>query len=379
MMTFLKYSVFLTALLLVSACITQFVPETDEIQEIVVVEGLITDQYEVYTIKLSKSMPLGERTKRNPMKGCVVQISDDRELVHQLTETSPGTYSTDKETFRGEIGRKYKLRIYTNNATQNHFTYESLPMEMKPVPEIDSVYYEKVMIEERFPLPLSDQGCQIYLNTSDPEGNCRFYRWDYSETWEIRIPFSVPVNNRCWITNNSSVINIKNVSGLSDNRVDKYPLKFISDETDRLKFKYSMMINQYSLNEDEFIYWEKLQNVTEEIGSLYDITPSSIPGNIYCMEDPGEKALGFFSVSAKVSKRLFIKDIFYGIVNPYSGCISDTLFTYPPVPNQDILVWVLERSYPPSAPMTVVTYNKGCADCTVRGSIIKPEFWDLDK
>ena len=368
-------------LLPLAGCITKFIPETDETQELIVVEGLVTDQEGVNTIKLSKSQPLGKRAVALPLKGCTVFINDDKGNNNQLHETVSGTYTTVEGQFRGQVGRKYTLIIHTNNATKNHFTYQSFPMEMKPVPPIDSVYYERILLSEPKSLVSKQEACQIYLNTHDPQGRCKFFRWDYSETWEIRLPFSIPVNKRCWVSNNSSVINIKNTSGLAESRINRYPLKFITGETDRLREKYSMMINQYSLNEDEYIYWEKLQLISEDIGSLYDITPASIPGNVFCLEDPGEKVLGYFSVSARSSKRIFVNENFYGIVNPYSQCISDTLDTRNPalIPGLNISVWILEQSSPPEPPFTVVTIQKSCADCTTRGTTVKPDFWDEAK
>jgi hypothetical protein len=43
--------------------------------------------------------------------------------------------------------------------------------------------------------------------------------------------------------------------------------------------------------------------------------PSSIPSNISCIDDPNEKVLGYFSVSARSSKKIFIKDIFSGLID----------------------------------------------------------------
>jgi hypothetical protein len=374
-----RYIVIILFLLLIEGCITEFIPETEETQELIVVEGLITDQDQVNTIKISKSMPLGQKSTRQPLKGCTVRISDDKGNNYLLMETTPGVYSTDPQRFRGVVGRKYTLNINSNNARPDHHTYMSYPVEMTPVPPVDSLFYEKVVITEQTQYFPRQEGAQIYLNTHDASDECKFYRWNYTETWEIRLPFSVPVNNTCWVTNNSSVINIKGTSSLSENRINKYPLKFISNETDRLKFKYSLLVNQYSLSEGEFGYWEKLQNVSEDIGSLYDIIPATIPGNIYCVEDPAEKVLGYFSVSAKSSKRIFIKDNFRGLANPYSSCIADTIFGNGTIPGLNINVWVLEQTYPPDPPARAITYVRGCADCTVRGSITKPDFWDESK
>ena len=367
-------------ILIISGCITQFVPETDENTDLLVVEGLITDQPEAYTIKLSRSMPLGKKSILRALKGCTVNIRDNEGHIYEARESSTsGTYLTDPGSFRGVVGRVYTLSVNTNNSTITHYSYESLPMELKAVPQIDSLFFEKVTIQEKTEFSGPKEGCQVYLNTHDPKGTCKYYRWDYNETWEFRIPFSVPVNNTCWISKDAVVINIKNTNLMSEDIINRFPLNFISNETDRLKVKYSILVSQYSLNEDEFNYWNKLENVIENVGTLYDIIPASVIGNISCIEDPSEKVLGYFSVSAKASKRMFIKEYFSGIVNSYSTCIEDTIFNNNPIPGLNVSIWILEQSYPPEPPLKVITYQKGCADCTVRGSLNKPEFWDDDK
>ena len=57
-------------LLLMDSCIVQFIPETTGDQELLVVKGLITDQPGINTIKLSKSLPLGEIKETKPLKDC---------------------------------------------------------------------------------------------------------------------------------------------------------------------------------------------------------------------------------------------------------------------------------------------------------------------
>jgi hypothetical protein len=363
-------------LLLINSCIVQFVPETEEDKELLVVEGLITDQPGPNTIKLSKSLPLGKKNVAKPFKGCLISISDDLGTYYNLTETVAGTYVTDPANFQGTVGRTYTLHISTNTSF-NNLNYESLPVEMKPVPSIDSVYYEKKIIRDKDGIWPAVEGCQIYLNTHDPSNICKFYRWEYSETWEFRLPYSV-TNRICWLSANSDRINVKNTSILEEDRINRYPLSFISNQTDRLKVKYSILVNQYSLNEDEFLYWEKLQTISEDVGGLYDITPAAIPSNIWCNEDPNEKVLGYFSVSARSSKRIFIKDLFMGIINLYSECVSDTIFGRAPIPGVDVNVWILESYMDESPPYRLITDTKGCADCTVRGTNIEPPFWKDD-
>jgi len=367
-----SYIILSIIFLITGSCITQFLPETDEDPNLLVVEGIITDQPEAYTVKLSRSMPLGKLAVVKPLKGCTVSIRDDQGNMFILSESAPGTYITDKSTFQGVVGRKYTLHVNTNNSTANHYSYESMPMEMRAVPQIDSLYYEKVVIKEKTEFSGPQEGCQVYLNTYDSQGLCKFYRWDYSETWKFILPYYVP-NQTCWITNNSDVINIKNTSVLSEDRITRFPLKFISNETDRLDVRYSILVSQYSVSEDEFTYWEKLRNISEEIGGLYDIIPSSIPGNIYCIEDPSEQVLGYFSVSAKTSKRIYIDETFRGLVNLYRECPSDTVNYSAAIPGLNSSVWVIIDE--PYEGYKVLTTNKGCADCTVRGTTTRPDFW----
>jgi hypothetical protein len=165
--------------------------------------------------------------------------------------------------------------------------------------------------------------------------------------------------------------------------IKRHPVTYISNVTDRLKTRYSILVNQYSLNEDEYNYWARLQKLTEQVGGLYDLVPASIPGNIMCIENPGEKVLGYFSVSAISSKRIFIEDKFEGIIDPYARCATDTLIGGPDyIEGLGISVWTLFDT--PARPFVsprirIFTETRGCADCTLRGTTQKPVFWTDDK
>jgi hypothetical protein len=372
------------------SCIVPYIPQPPENDELLVVEGLISDQHEANTIKLSKSFPIW--TTQNPvhLTGCKVWITDDLGHLDNLKETTLGTYITDSSKFQGMTGRKYTLHIRTNPANGN-LNYESFPMELKSVPGIDSVYYEKKAYTSH---PIFIEGCQIYLDTHDPLNNNHFYRWTYSETWEIRLPFDVE-NKVCWGTEHSYGIFLENTSLLAEDRVIGYPLKKITNPVDRLGIKYSIMVKQYSLNEEEYIYWETLKTALEQAGGLYDIIPPIIPNNIFCVENPNEKTLGYFSVSAISSRRLFINDKFNGYDE---SCNSNIKFGLPKfdwnyssptygkdtsIVGLDATVWVAEDHTNEIPPYRILVHTRWCSDCTKKGIFgdyrnIKPSFWDED-
>ena len=224
---------------------------------------------------------------------------------------------------------------------------------------------------------------RYHVSTHDPANQCNFYRWDFTETWEFRLPYTYEtIKNRiCWKTAESKNIFVKNTSSLKEDRVVKFPLNFITTETDRLTVKYSLLLRQYSLNQDEYNYWDKLQRLNEATGGLYDIVPMSIEGNIHCVNYPDEKVLGFFRVSSVSSKRLFIKNTLSGFPDFYMYCPVDTVSINQRIPNLNVSVFIIDF-LPGDSPFSgsyVLTDRRECADCTVKGSNVMPPFWNATK
>src|SRR5664279_3888002 len=355
-MTAKQIIIFLLILLILPGCIAKFIPAVNENKEVLVVQGLITDQPETDTIKLSKSIPFGRLSDASPVTGSIVTISDDQGNRYSLLETKTGIYITDASSFRGVPGRFYTLHVSTRGDI--NLNYESSPVEMMAVPAIDSLYYDKVVVEQPFESFKGIDACQIYLDTHDPSNNCKYYRWDFSETWEVRLLFEVP-NQICWISDNSHYINIKRTAAFDEARITRLPINYITNVTDRLRTKYSILVNQYSINEDEYNYWEKIQNVSVQVGGLYDVIPASIPSNIQCIENPEEKVLGYFSVSAKSSKRIFIQDNFEGIIDNYKNCVTDTILTDKPAGlNQTVWILMYNLCAFPCSPTFEITTHK---------------------
>jgi len=354
------------------ACTNPFFPDFDENQDLLVVDGMITDQNRVNRIRLSRSNPVGQPLVRKPVKGAVVTITDDNGIVSTLEEGPDGTYSTDSLNFRGCVGEKYALRIKINGSD-----YETDFIEMKPVPPIDSLYYEKVVINASDDSTEVDEGCKIYLDSWDPSGKCLFFRWNYTDTYEYHIPYSIE-NKICWVYGRSSEVLIRNTSAYSQARISGYPILFISDNTDKLKVKYSILVNQYSLDEAEYNFWNMVENISENVGNLYDITPVAIKGNIKCTSNPDETVHGYFSVSAVTQKRLFIKDEFLGQPNFYTYCATDTIYGMLPYEGLNKTFWVIEDNANEVPSWWVITTFRECADCTTEGTKVRPPFWDDD-
>jgi hypothetical protein len=366
----------LLLLLCAGSCITQFIPETNDAEDFLVVDGLITDQNRSYTISLSRSSLLSSKFRKRPVSGGVLSVSDNLGNNFILKEKKPGRYVTDSLIFRGVTGRKYVLKIIAEG-----FNYVSDTVEMKAVPAIDTIEADMVY-NDTYKMGQITPGYQVFVSTFDSTGKTGYYRWDYLETWEFQLPYNHPtmVNITCWKNDTSRTVFIKSTKSLAEDRVFRYPLSFISNETDRLTRKYSLLLKQYSLNENEYLYWEKIQKINQETGGLYDVVPISVKSNIKCIDDPAREVLGFFSVSAVSEIRFFLHPEIKDFPDWYKYCPHDTVPSWIANPRLFVSEFpIQDYMYPGQTtayPYYIVTYNKRCWDCSLTGNKVKPAFWD---
>jgi hypothetical protein len=360
-------------------CIRQFEPMFTEYEDILVVDGIITNEKIPHTISLSRSYPLD---KRNPLPelGAEVSLVNANGESYFLKEYTGGSYKTDTSDFTAGIGDQYKLHIVTKNGE----TFESDYEEILPVPIVDSLnweFQEKVSIEDGS----VTQGVQFFINTHNPEGTTRYYKWEFLETWEFRVPFvaedMLPNRTTCWQEDNPGGINIASSEYLAEDRIASHPIYFVTASTNRLAIAYSLLVKQYALKKETYSYWYQLNKINYQQGSLYDAPPAQIPGNLKNITHPEKPVLGYFQASGVTTCRVFVmrdqlpKDFY--VTGGFSSC------TIVEVPEGDQGSYYrqgyvfVSRYYNSQLQkwMIVLTNSIACIDCTVNGSNIKPSFW----
>lgn len=304
----------LTLVFFFYTCIDPYTPKLKGYESLLVVEGLITDANTSYTIKLSKSFQQ-LNSGLSAVSDATVFITDDKGMVNYLKETGNGIYKTDSIEFQGMIGRTYTLNIQTKDGE----VYGSDKCPMLPVADIDSIYFardQELVSNET----VTVDGVRIYLDTKAGESNS-YYRWDFDETWEYRIPnpkkydylykstFShvLKVNEYCWKHHKSDgIITRASFSGQSG-QIFRQPIFFIATgESERLLIEYSILVRQYSVSADEYNFWKNLSKVNESGSNIFSSLPFSVTSNIHNSRNSQEKVLGYFQVSAVKEKRIFI-------------------------------------------------------------------------
>jgi len=132
----------------------------------------------------------------------------------------------------------YKLTVKTPGGNQ----YESSFEELMPCPKVDSVYYERKMIETTT-IGDNEDGLQFYIDFRGDDTDGRFFRWILEETYEYHSTWSIMAylnekseyvftpedvtNYVCYKTNLIGDIFTLSTNGLVQNSYKKYPLHFV--------------------------------------------------------------------------------------------------------------------------------------------------------
>ncbi|MFC2136624.1 DUF4249 domain-containing protein [Bacteroidota bacterium] len=363
---------------ILQTCVEPFEPVIDKYDNLLVIDGSISNFPGPYIVNISRSYPYNEK-RPEMVHSANVKIIDDsgNKYILSENESKKGTYETDSN-FQAQIGVGYKLQVITPEKN----TYESEIEKIKTPMEIDDIYYS---LETRYNIEkeIDIIGAQIFLDTHDPENNTRYYAWEYDETWKFGVPFSSPKfydKTYCFNSYKPKGLIIGTSENLIKDEIKRFPITFVGANTPKLRFKYSILIKQYSLSEHAYQYYKYLKSVNETGGSLFDKTPTSIYGNMHNINDLNEPVLGLFQVSGVSEKRIFIEkkdfDEYFFVEPGFRWCkfeYSDTADTNKTDSLLGFAYIIIDTT---TGGQINFTKDSACFDCTQTGTNVVPDFWE---
>ncbi len=360
--------------ILLAGCKERFEPKILKTDlNLLVVDGFLNNSSETTEIRLSRTSKLNEGTAGIPESNAQLYVEDEAgNIIYYFQETGNGVYIVPGMNL--DLNRKYKLKINTSDGKQ----YASEAITVKQTPPIDSVNWKR-----------KSDGIGIYVNTHDLQNETKYYRWEYTETWEYHANnFSYlyyengTIKQRepnqfvfyCWQTLNSTNMMLGSSAKLSKDIIADFPINTIPLNGVQLSVKYSIMVRQFALTKEHFEYLENIKKITEQMGSIFDAQPSQLTGNIHCLSDPTEVVLGYAAASSKSEQRIFIKN---ADVLPWKY-----LFYCEPVklvPYDSLEFYFTGGFTPIDEPLPPAGINGNttdCVDCTSHGGTnVKPDFW----
>ena len=364
---------------LLSSCLQPFnPPEIGGGRGFLVVDGFLDTGGDTTTIRLTRTQNLADAEVPPPETGAQVTIEGDGGSAYPLREAQAGNYLLTGVPLAGD--GQYRLRIRTSGGQE----YASAYVPVKATPPIDSVNWQT-----------SDEGLQLYVNTHDPAGNTRYYRWEFAETWEFTTPFALsfvyrkgreefPGENTstCWTTTSSRNIVLGTSTLLSEDVIYQYPLLLLPPTSAKHQVRYSILVRQFALTREGYDYWQNLKRNTENLGTLFDPQPSQVSSNIRSVNNPEEPVLGFFSAYSVQEKRIFIRrnelPFEWRRITGYEACQLDTVLNIPE--NREFLSTasfpVVSEVLGPGGGVQAYVYSDiFCVDCRLRGINRRPSFW----
>jgi hypothetical protein len=353
-----------------------------------VVEGYFSSQMKKHHIFLSRATSVGlNSVLREP--GAIVTISSDDGETIFLSEQSPGIYTTD--VIAAEPERIYTLHIKTSDGRE--YASAAVPFEDGPdIGDVRASYGQN---------PRGDgKGVQVSVDTQDPGNRGHYYRWNYTETYEVNAPY--PANwiwlggldlvfrtdgiDTCYVSDTLRRVIIRDTHGLEQDKIDGLAVRYIPETEYSLRRRFSILVEQYTLSKDAYHFWDELRITSENQGSLADRQPGSLRGNMISLTNPEEKVLGFFEAGKVSEKRIFFSAINFfdqGMKMPKplrANCLNlEPLVLGPneldaklPTLLQTMHIWEVAGLSPA---IYVALFPKECCDCRDKGPTERPDFF----
>lgn len=397
----IKYSLVLI-LAFLHSCIEPFDPKVVDVnQSLLVVDGVITDQPGPYVIKITNSTSLTGDPVAISVSNIFIEDSDGN--VESLTEMSTGVYQTS--TLRGETGQSYRLNFELNGELCQS-TWE----QIKESSMIDGIDYQ-VERKETSDSDIDLVGVQFFIDNSGTTLAQNYFRFEQYETWETSVVHRPEFNylgsdqieaiaeslpSTCWKYKKSKDVNLATTEGLIMNELSSHKLGFMlgNDGEERFTVLYSLLVKQYTIDENEYLFWKNVKESNDEIGGLFDKQPAQVFGNITNVSNPRNDILGYFSASGLQENRIFVE--------PHQ--VRDPSFALTCQPLRSVYKSEFEMASEYEAALTLLLSGKSyyfenfiylnegkenesilgvilardaCVDCTRKGgNTTKPEFWN---
>lgn len=385
---YIKNTILLTLLtILFSGCTETFPLLTNTYEEIIVIEGTLTNELKNQEIKITKTSKFEDKGVQVET-GAVVVVKDNQNNEYQFEQD--GDVYKSLAPFQADAGKEYILEIKTKDGK----IYQSAPQTLTTVNPIKSVVPSLVTNKD------NETGVQINVNNNDPQRLSNYYRYEYEETYKIVAPRwsflkiittgpesvalidNDPSTKTCYSTKKSTDIFLVNTNSLSEDRVN-FPLRFIEKDNFIIGHRYSILVKQYIESLDAYTFNKTLKDISSSSSVLSPKQPGLIPGNIKCINDSSTKAIGFFEIASYSEMRIFFNygDFFPLEPVPYFNPCDNVPFKLCFRGDEctgESMIYNVENNlmtYITSGGINYTLVDAVCGDCTSFSSNVKPSFW----
>ncbi|MEM7658546.1 MAG: DUF4249 family protein [Bacteroidota bacterium] len=293
----------LSLLMLATACIEQIEFETEEeAAEFLVINGVITNNPFKRSLFLFQAtgFEAGNLVRSQAVEGATIGFYEDGELLDTFEERIDGEYFIPVDERRSlKVGQSYHVEIElatgeTFRSTPSLLPPKQMPDSMRIVGKTRNIAQDNGFVVSRRFLDLS------IFNTLEP-GFRPHFRWEIEQDYSFR-EYTDPNNplapNRTCYFNRSTERNpspILTTNALQNGSVETFLMA--SNLGRPFKDVHYFSVYQHSITQEVFEYYEKVNQLINGAGGLFDQIPAPVVGNIINDENSTRSVLGVVEFS----------------------------------------------------------------------------------
>jgi hypothetical protein len=309
---------------LVSSCVDSIPFPTKSEEGFLSVEGTFHNLSDTQFVNLYRSKGYGSAP--NPEINAKITVFSNDNKSANYSEIRPGVYAFLPQILRGDIGKRYYIEIKTKDGKTYQSEPETMPEPVKP----DSISFSAYDKSELSPsgIETKDRVLKILINTPIKRGNSdAFLRWHIDDSFEFNtLPECNPSFKNvltCYYSRRmpTSHLALASSKDLLYPRVDALAINEVSLRFFSLQFKeiHYWHVNQNAITEKAYNYWKNIDKVSNQVGSLFDVAPAYVKGNLFNVVDKEEKVLGYFEIAAV---ERIVRPLTIGLINRDYGFIQ---------------------------------------------------------
>lgn len=309
-MKFVRSSALWLMLLLMTTggCIDEISFDSEFGENQLVVDGSIHNGPGPYTVRVGETKP--DKNLPVPLSDATITLIVSSGNRVAFNETETGIYQTIDENFRGVPGETYHIEIELPDGR----SFFSEPETMSQQTASSTVH-----LETGFAPELTASGSTrvvpvvfVSADTDLPESeDPLFLKWNVEGLYAFREiqrsgPFA-PRANTCFITEKIDPQNIHLFSGSQSGGQIKNQLL-----TEQRVIQHKFFIRYYFnvitsiITQQRYNYWQNVDEMINQSGTIFDIPPATVPGNIKNNNPNNIPALGYFEAVARDTSREFV-------------------------------------------------------------------------
>ncbi len=251
--------------------------------DLLVIDGKVNASDTVQTVLLTHTDVVGRSARFPPEVGATVILIENESQRYDYVEIEPGIYKLFN--FTPKVGNTYRIDIELSD--KNHYTSQP-EIVPQPVP-IDSAYV------------IYDGNLKLFTQVAIPtDDDGPYLRWRIRHVYQHTDQYcGFPDNiTTCYYELNRATDNqlvlLLDGSELARGAVVQAPI-IATPAIDSIFGEITFYtIYQEALTLSTFRYWEQVNRLLAQTGSIFDAPPGQIRGNIINVDNPNELVLGLF-------------------------------------------------------------------------------------